>query len=168
MFSALSARPASLVPPPLRRTQWLYWGLATLLFALVTALAAAPPFAPPAAAEFIRQAFSGLCHQIPERSPHLGGAPWAVCHRCAGIYAGLTAGAALYPLLRRWPLAARPLLLAALGLAAADWLLGAAGLWANTPASRVLTGFLFGAVAGALVVQSLVRLCRPPGAEGAS
>jgi uncharacterized membrane protein len=37
--------------------------------------------------------FKGLCHQIPERSLIICGAPMAVCSRCAGIYAGIAIGA---------------------------------------------------------------------------
>ena len=34
-----------------------------------------------------------LCHQLPERSFHVGSAQWPVCARCAGIYAGAAAAA---------------------------------------------------------------------------
>lgn len=34
-----------------------------------------------------------LCHQLPERSFHVGAAQWPVCARCAGIYAGAAAAA---------------------------------------------------------------------------
>src|SRR5262245_38661744 len=42
-----------------------------------------------------------LCHQLPERSFHLGGVQWPVCARCMGISAGAAIGAlvaALAPL----------------------------------------------------------------------
>ncbi|MDR0499166.1 MAG: DUF2085 domain-containing protein [Holophagales bacterium] len=37
--------------------------------------------------------FKGFCHQIPERTLIICGAPMAVCSRCAGIYAGIAIGA---------------------------------------------------------------------------
>ena len=37
-----------------------------------------------------------------------------------------------------------------------DWLLGATGAWANTPASRLGTGAVVGAVAGAILAANLL------------
>lgn len=39
--------------------------------------------------------FSHFCHQIPERSFAFGGAALPFCHRCAGVYVGAVAAAAL-------------------------------------------------------------------------
>lgn len=36
----------------------------------------------------LRLGYSPLCHQLPERSLHLEGSPFAVCARCTGLYAG--------------------------------------------------------------------------------
>jgi hypothetical protein len=52
----------------------------------------------------IDQAFSALCHHLPERTLVLGGGAMCVCSRCAGLYAGI-AIAALLPLPLRVPLA---------------------------------------------------------------
>jgi len=41
--------------------------------------------------------FRGLCHQSPERTLVICGAPMDVCSRCAGIYAGIAIGAVLPP-----------------------------------------------------------------------
>ena len=49
------------------------------------------------------------------------------------------------------------LLLLALIPASVDWALGATGLWANTPTSRVLTGAIIGLVAGLLVGRAFLR-----------
>lgn len=47
--------------------------------------------------------FFGLtCHQIPERSFHLYGYPFAVCARCTGIYFGFLLGLLLYPMFKKW------------------------------------------------------------------
>ncbi len=107
--------------------------------------------------------FSPVCHQMPQRSFALQGLSWAVCQRCAGIYFGLFAGS-LLPL-RWWPsalsvahrrfgvfLAAAPLLL--------DVALPGAGIWTNTPASRFLTGLLFGAMLMSLVLPGAAEFLR--------
>jgi uncharacterized membrane protein len=49
---------------------------------------------------FLYEVFHAVCHQRPERSFQLGGAPLSVCARCLGIYAGAAAGLLLYPLAR--------------------------------------------------------------------
>jgi uncharacterized membrane protein len=124
----------------------------------VLVLAVLPPFVGPAAQAALGRAFDLVCHQLPARSFTVDGVPFALCHRCTGVVAGLAAGALLVPLLGWWraPLVPyeRPLLLAALSLAGADWLLGAVGLWADPPAARVLTGALVGLSAGYLLARS--------------
>ena len=47
--------------------------------------------------------FFGLtCHQIPERSFHLFGHPFAVCARCTGIYFGFLLSVIIYPIFKKW------------------------------------------------------------------
>jgi uncharacterized membrane protein len=66
----------------------------------------------------VAEALSGLvytvgavvCHQIPERSFHLGGHQLPVCARCLGVYAGAAVGLLAWGLSRpsrrgRWPVA---------------------------------------------------------------
>ena len=131
------------------------WAAASALAVGVVALAASPAGLGFEGGAVVREAFAPFCHQIAERSPHAGGVPFALCHRCTGIVAGLALGliaGPLAPVLGR--LAARPPLLV-LALAAlpttADWLLGATGVWANTSASRLVTGAFFGVAAGLLL-----------------
>lgn len=40
---------------------------------------------------FLHEWAGGLCHQLPERSPHSGGQVFPFCFRCAGWQLGLTA-----------------------------------------------------------------------------
>lgn len=141
----------------------LGWALALAGAAMLLLLMASPAWLPDGPAAMVQYAFSFVCHQLPDRSPHLGGHPLALCHRCAGILLGLGIGIAAvravpahvgWGLFDQRPLTA--LLLAGVPTAV-DWLLGATGVWANTPLSRVATGLLFGLTAGVLVGRSLLQ-----------
>lgn len=110
-------------------------------------------------------AFHAFCHQLPERSPHVGGVQLAACWRCVGFYAGLVAGALLLPLTGRLDARlnrnAKWWLLGALGLMAADWAGPLVGYWENTWASRLATGGFLGAVAGYLFARALAVAAKP-------
>jgi uncharacterized membrane protein len=84
--------------------------------------------------------FDPVCHQLPERSFHLWHEPFAVCHRCTGLYLGFTLGIALWP---SFPGAAARLLARprAILLFAAPLAIDAL-LIANTAASRFVTGLV--------------------------
>ena len=143
------------------------WRATLLASAAVLVLSLAPPWLPPAPARGVEAAFSWVCHQLPDRTLHVGGAPVALCHRCLGILGGLVAGLALAPLVGRVPLETRAQArwLVAAGLPTTmDWTLTALGLWANTPLSRSVTGALFGVAAGLLAGASLTR--RPAATQG--
>lgn len=138
------------------------WSLALGATVALAVLAALPPIVGGQPGAFIHHAFSAVCHQIPERSPHLMGDPAALCHRCSGILLGLIGGLALSPFIGRGGLrrVARSsqvgwLLLAGVPTSI-DWAVGALGWWANTPASRTLTGALFGLVAGGILAANLL------------
>src|SRR4051812_27685674 len=109
----------------------------------------------------IYEAFSYLCHQLPERSLHLEGQKLAVCSRCTGIYFGFALSVLLYPLARSLKRVDTPrlrwLLLSTVPIIV-DWTLGATGLWDNTHLSRFLTGALFGTTAAVYVVPGLIDL----------
>lgn len=138
------------------------WAVAAWAAVALVALATAPPFLGAEAGAWVRHAYSAVCHQIPSRSPHIDGVPLALCHRCTGVAVGLVAGLLVAPALGgraqraitegaqgRW-------LLAAVVPTALDWLVGAVGVWANTPVSRTLTGGAFGVVAGAILAANLL------------
>ena len=144
------------------------WWLAVSVAAGVAALAALPAVVGFEGGALVRAAFAPFCHQMPARSPHVHGVPLALCHRCFGIVAGLAAGVASGPLapgLLRRLASVHPLavLSAAVVPTSADWLLGVTGMWANTGASRLATGALFGVAAGLVLVVSVlaVPLTRP-------
>lgn len=109
----------------------------------------------------VYEAFSHVCHQMPERSFHLAGHSLAVCARCTGLYVGFATVAAFYPLLtslkrvhtpeRKWLfIAAAPL-----GI---DFALGFIGIWENSHVSRLLTGGLLGGVSVFFIMPGLVQL----------
>ena len=92
--------------------------------------------------------FSILCHQIPDRSFHIAGEPFAVCSRCSGVYFGLLFGFVIYPLWRNIdeiePLPKFWLILSLIPMTI-DWSLTVCGVWENTYLSRFITGIIVGA-----------------------
>jgi uncharacterized membrane protein len=154
------------------RAAWVAWALILAGAAgLVASIVLAPVLraqGAPLASHLIYQFFHVACHQIPERSFHVGGHAFAVCARCFGLYAGALAGVAVYPLARpvtrEWTPARSWLLLAAVPTAV-DFALGFTGLWDNTHWSRFSTGALLGAVAAFYIVPGLVDLFRRSGAR---
>jgi uncharacterized membrane protein len=137
------------------------WLLALGLTLVLLGMASLPPFVGPTVRGALMHAFSAVCHQIPERSPHLHGVPLAVCHRCYGIYGGFLLGVLGYLVLRRREAfllrQARYVLVLALLPAGLDWLLGLTGVWVNTPWSRALTGAVFGFAAGLYLASGFSR-----------
>lgn len=139
---------------------------AIALFAFAwLALLVASPFAPIPLAAVMYGIGGFICHQIPERSFHLGGLQIPVCARCLGIYAGfaVTAGVhiaatsfpgspesrALSPSAARWVFAGGALPTAVgLGL---EW----GSVWSGSNITRAIAGITLGAGV-ALVVMSAV------------
>jgi uncharacterized membrane protein len=105
--------------------------------------------------------FTPVCHQIPVRSPFLGGVQLALCDRCMGIYLGLVVGVATvtltHHLWRRIGSYDRYLFLGSLVPMGIDWGGPVLGLWAGGPASRALTGLAFGVVAASFVADRVLR-----------
>ena len=129
--------------------------------AVVVVAAALPPVLEDPASGLLHNAFSSICHQLPERSIHIGGDSVALCHRCTGILLGLWAGLlgaiGLWTALEAVRSSRQGLWLAVcLVPTAVDWALGASGVWANTPTSRMLTGAVFGIAAGLILAANLL------------
>ena len=142
-----------------RRSGWMSAFLMTLFIAVLVTLT---PLYPPGVRSAVMQAFAGVCHQLPHRSPHVAGIQLAVCHRCLGIYWALPLAALLYALTRGfWPIRGKGgiliLMLAALP-AAVDWLGDVLGWWVNTPASRMTTGAIFGLTAGYFFTRAVTDI----------
>ena len=144
---------------------WWGWALALTLTGLLLILATLPPFVDPGWRALLMQGFSTACHQIPERSPAVGGVSLAVCHRCYGVYWGLPLAALVFLGLTRWGAFlnryAGLILLGALIPTSLDWLLGALGLWHNTPLSRLTTGGVLGLITGYYLARALTQVFIP-------
>lgn len=141
------------------------WAVVVSLALAILGLIVTAPLAQtnghPEFAATIYQAFSYVCHQIPERSFHLAGHQFAVCSRCTGLYAGFAIASLVYPLTRSLRSTDTPpriwLVLAALPLAI-DFGLGYFSIWPNNHLSRFTTGALLGAVAVFYIVPGLIDL----------
>jgi uncharacterized membrane protein len=137
---------------------WIRWGLAFGITLIIVVLATLPPFVPSAVRATLMMAFSPICHQIPERSPHIDAIALGVCHRCYGVYLGLPVAALAFLVVRRLEVQARTLrylLFGSLLLLAIDWGAPLIGLWHNTAGTRLVTGLLFGCAAGWYLVGAL-------------
>lgn len=109
----------------------------------------------------IYKGFSYLCHQLPDRSFHIEGYQFAVCSRCTGLYVGFALTALAYPLIRPVRATTTPaliwLILATVPLLV-DFSLGYFNIWANTHASRFITGALLSSVAVFYIIPGLIEL----------
>jgi uncharacterized membrane protein len=118
-----------------------------MLKTLAAAVSGAAIAAPWLGSPLLYAMFSVVCHQQPERTLWMAGAPLAVCARCTGIYAG-----ALLGMLVRPPVSVR----VAVALLALDWASEALGLRPAWAGLRLATGLLAGA-ACAPVVETALR-----------
>ena len=148
----------------MQREHKTYLGVLITSVAWLALIGAAPWFEAnghSTTAGLVYAAFSGVCHQRPERSFFLFGHPLAVCARCCGIYAGGFAGFLIYPLARPlnretvpWRgwivVGALPMIIDALG--------GMTGLFPNTFLSRFVTGALAGSVIAFYLLPCVLAL----------
>ncbi|MEL6445465.1 MAG: DUF2085 domain-containing protein [Bacteroidota bacterium] len=143
-----------------RRPRLVAWTLALGATLLLAVLAVAPPHVPEGLRGAIMHGFHLACHQQPDRSFAIHGIAWALCHRCAGILGGLllgllttrsitTSAQALYIRGLR-----KPLLIGTIALVSLDWTLGAVGVY-DLVATRIITGALFGCIAGLVLGEGL-------------
>ena len=152
----------------LMRTQakWVWFVGLTVVFAwailiLVAPLAKANLFTQISSPLYYFYGF--ICHQISDRTFHVLGEPFGVCSRCFGVYFGLFAGFAIYPLWRRIdevePIA-RFWLFASMIPIAIDWSLTIFGIWENNHASRFITGLILGVACATYIVPAIVEITR--------
>jgi uncharacterized membrane protein len=107
--------------------------------------------------------FNFICHQLPDRSFFIEGEPFGVCSRCFGVYVGLLAGVAIFPLWRSIediePLPRFWLFLSLIPMAV-DWSLTFFGFWENTLISRFITGLILGIACSTYIVPAVVEITR--------
>ena len=107
--------------------------------------------------------FSYICHQIPDRSFHVLGEQFGVCSRCFGVYFGILAGFAAYPIWRSIdttePLPRFWLFLSIIPISI-DWSLTIFGIWENTQWSRFITGLILGFACAIFIVPAAVEIAR--------
>ena len=129
----------------------------------VAAIVVAPLIAPGTGASPIYSFFSYICHQMPERSLHIGAHQMAVCSRCFGVYFGLLAGIVVYPLWRSIdeidPIPRFWLFLSLFPISI-DWSLTVFGIWENTHVSRFITGTILGFACATFIVPALAEIVR--------
>lgn len=142
------------------------WGVAVAIVAIWVGAIVSAPLAGDlgfGAATPIYSFFSYICHQLPERSMHLGSHQMAVCSRCFGVYFGLLAGLIVYPFWRRIddiePLPRFWLFLSLVPIGI-DWSLTVFGIWENTHLSRFLTGLVLGVACATYIVPAVVEIRR--------
>jgi uncharacterized membrane protein len=164
--NAMYAPPNQYIPQSAAsRRPLLMWSIVACGSLAVVALIVGAPLALSTGhallAQSIYQAFSYVCHQIPDRSFFIAGHQFAACARCTGIYAGFMAAALFYPLvksLRQIETPARKWLFLAAAPLAIDFSLTFLGIWNNTYLSRFATGALLGSVAVFYVMPGLLDL----------
>ena len=124
------------------------------------ALLLSAPFLPTVPSALTYVATSFICHQLPERSFHVGAVQLPVCARCLGIYAGLAVGGLVAVVRRRRMGPDRARIVAAVGAVptlitvAAEWI----GVWQTSNGVRFLAGLPLGAAIACVVIGVLATL----------
>jgi len=143
------------------------WPIAFVLTLVLALSVSITPFYSEVIRGGVMQVFAFVCHQLPLRSPHIGGVQLAVCHRCLGIYWALPVAALIFGISRGSRVAVRIKNLTIVMLAGLpagiDWLGDILGFWENTTASRFITGAVFGLAAGYLLAEGISDIVRASG-----
>ena len=150
-----------------RRQAWRSWAVGLAIVLIWVLLIVAAPLAKGnglvALSSPLYHFFSFICHQIPERSFHIGPEQFAVCSRCFGVYFGLFLGFVVYPLWRNIdeiePIPRFWLFLSLIPIAI-DWSLTMFGIWENNHASRFVTGFILGVACATFIIPAIVEIAR--------
>ena len=129
---------------------WSWWSLVPVaLTAAVLAVPYCSTHGPVALGFVLQRGFSLVCHQRPERSFWIFGAPVPICARCLGIYMGAASGL----LMRTSRSIAMRLLIAAVLINVLDAVTEVVGVHGNWMAVRFGLGLALG-TAGALLISS--------------
>lgn len=138
--------------------------LALVAVAWLTVLVIAP-MAPAPGAALLYSVGAYICHQLPERSLHLGAFQLPVCARCLGLYAGAALGALAPVVARRHGLfggdvgsSARWVITVAALPTVLTVLLEWGGTWPSSNVVRLLAGLPLGAAAAFVVVREVATV----------
>ena len=143
------------------------WAITTtIVFVWVLFIVLPPIFAANGFTGFaspIYKFFSFICHQLSDRTFHLGEHPMAVCSRCFGVYFGLLLGLLIYPLWRKIddiePLPRKWLILSIIPMGI-DVSLKTLDIWENTFATRFITGLILGVACATYIIPAVVEIFR--------
>lgn len=109
----------------------------------------------------IYEFFQRICHQELDRSLFFMGEPLGVCARCAAIYFAFLVSLCLSPLLLKQrftiPIPPKIVLIGSAVPMLLDVGLGILGMHAVTMSTRVLTGAVFGASAGFILLPDALK-----------
>jgi len=148
----------------------IVWPVALLASLSIVVVAAMTPWLAEGPRAVIQTAYQTLCHQRADRSFGVGGAQFAVCHRCFGIYSGIAVGLLALPIVWKCRNALKRYSLIVLCTAVAplvfDWGVDALGLWSNTAVSRLVTGLLAGVAGGSYLSLAISEGNRPRAEPG--
>lgn len=111
--------------------------------------------------EFFYKFFSSSCHQLDDRSFHIGGHKLGVCSRCTSIYLGFLLGILLYPFIRKTSNLDMPslwILFAAVALMGVDVGLDILDIVKNTFITREITGAIIGLVLPFFIIPGTIRV----------
>jgi len=106
----------------------------------------------------LREIFSGICHQVPDRCYDIHGLPLPVCVRCIWIYLGLAIGHILFIYWKPETVRITRALVGVITLMILDVLLEKVGLYENWFWSRAVTGGLFGLIVSHFTLLGLREL----------
>lgn len=111
--------------------------------------------------EYTYSFFSKSCHQIDDRSFHIGITKFGVCSRCTSIYFAFLAGVILYPFIRKLnnlDLPSLIFLFAAAALVAIDAGFDIFEVYKNTFITREITGAILGFVLPFYIIPGTIRV----------
>ena len=148
----------------------IVWSVALLASLSIVVMAAMTTWLAEGPRAVIQTAYQTLCHQRADRSFGVGGAVFAVCHRCFGIYSGIAAGLLALPIVWKFRNALKRYSLFVLCTAVAplvfDWGVDVLGLWSNTAVSRFATGLLAGVAGGCYLSLAISEGSNPHAEPG--
>jgi uncharacterized membrane protein len=111
--------------------------------------------------KFMYEFYSKSCHQLDERSFHLGVSKFGVCSRCTLIYFGFLLASILYPFVRKLNNLELPpiwILLTGAGLVILDAGFDIFDVWKNSFVTREISGAVIGLILPFYIIPGSIRV----------